>query len=464
MAFRVDQDTNYDELFAYLERVVNSENPRGGDILFSPVDMDERMLFSCVRSFVERFRRMIGAITYNFNENSIHVQPAKRLQLREGGYRYDELPQTYDDVYYLNDCGGWDTFQHSGGKRLDVRLGQVLEIMDPRPEDVVLDLGCGRGELSYHLSELCKSVRAIDYSEDAIRIAKKMFGASQRSNLTYTCADAVTLPLEREYDKVVMSDVYEHIDASVMEKLLPKIASVLKDTGKLFIHTAPNLDWYETVYPQLRANAMRGGAYLPADPRSYYEKLMHINEQRPRTLYETLRRFFPHVIVWTGEPKSEDDLNKFPVPAIANDMFAVASASDLRAFTDSLFMESLASDQLRFSVSVVSSQRTFARFTPGQLLVRVTNLSSVPIQSRMPYPVYVAYHILRSDGSMAVFDGKRTALPRRLYPGESADVLMELDVGAEAGRFRVRVTMVQEQVLWMDSAIGVYEDIDIEVS
>ena len=49
--------------------------------------------------------------------------------------------------------------------------------------------------------------------------------------------------------------------------------------------------------------ATKLGAFLPIEPRSRYEKLMHINEQNPRLLLHQLKKHFKHVLLWFGAPE-----------------------------------------------------------------------------------------------------------------------------------------------------------------
>ena len=95
-----------------------------------------------------------------------------------------------------------------------------------------------------------------------------------------------------QWNKIVMADVVEHIEQPILEKLFRKIADILTEDGVLVIHTAPNKDYYSHIYPQKREKAKELGIFLPKNPRSYYEDEMHINEQSPRSLRETLKQCF----------------------------------------------------------------------------------------------------------------------------------------------------------------------------
>ncbi len=460
MAFQVTVHTDYDKLFSYLEEKVLDERCEAR-VTFPPEAVSDALLFSCLQAFIDKYKAVLEEVAYGFSAHEVRFLPQKKVENLSEEKHYDALAGTYDSDYYLTDCGGHDTFLASGGKLLDNRLGSMFDLINPREEDSILDVGCGRGELSYQLSKFCKKVTAVDYSKDAIRIAQETYAKLSTANrLEYSCTDVLTMPDTASFDKIVLSDVYEHIDAEVMEKLLPKLRDMMTEDGKLFIHTAPNLDWYEKVYPRQRREALRQRRYLPKNPRNYYEKLMHINEQSSRSLYDTLSRYFGDVIVWNGAVPSMDGFNDFAGEPRENDIFAVASRSSLQPFQEELFMQPVTDGSLKFRLSVLAPPAPIARGMRGTIPLRVTNFSSVPVRSQAPCPVNLSYHVLSESGEMVLFDGMRTRLPKMLYPGEQVDCILEFDgEPLECGRYTLQISLVQEQVAWLEESASVSVEI-----
>jgi hypothetical protein len=95
------------------------------------------------------------------------------------------------------------------------------------------------------------------------------------------------------------------------------------------VHTFPNLWYYRYEYLRRRRIAASVGAYLPPQPRSRYELLMHINEQSPRVLKKQLNRHFKYVILWFADLQNPGGslVNKFSKKEIcaAPSLFALAS-------------------------------------------------------------------------------------------------------------------------------------------
>lgn len=66
-----------------------------------------------------------------------------------------------------------------------------------------------------------------------------MFGENKKAR--FICEDIIEMVTEEKYDKVIMADVYEHIEQEVIERLLQKISKdILKTDGIMIIHIAPN--------------------------------------------------------------------------------------------------------------------------------------------------------------------------------------------------------------------------------
>lgn len=78
-----------------------------------------------------------------------------------------------------------------------------------RPNDRVLDIGCGNGALAYDLAGKAVRVVGIDMNKKNRLAWEKRFA---RENLTYHIADATTFFHEERFDVVVLSNVLEHIE------------------------------------------------------------------------------------------------------------------------------------------------------------------------------------------------------------------------------------------------------------
>jgi hypothetical protein len=103
------------------------------------------------------------------------------------------------------------------------------------------------------------------------------------------------------------------------------------------------------------------------------------------------------------------------------------------------------------------------RFTAA---VAIENGSPRLLASTAPFPVCICYHWLTGDGSAVVcHDGLRSELLPFLLPGDLYEYMAEVAAPEAAGRYRLRITLVQEQVAWFEAAgTGQFRDAEIEIS
>lgn len=106
--------------------------------------------------------------------------------------------------------------------------------------DNVLDIGSGSGFLAFDVAKKSKKVIGIDIQEYNIVDAKKNY---QRENLEFIIGDATVYNFEDKFDKIILSNVLEHIEDRVA--LLKNV----KKLSKVILLRVPmiNRDWL-TVY------------------------------------------------------------------------------------------------------------------------------------------------------------------------------------------------------------------------
>lgn len=129
-----------------------------------------------------------------------------------------------------------------GGKHPKHRITNYHQFFLSRVsgEDRILDVGCGVGFLAYQISAKAKGVVGIDFSEPNIAYAKHHH---QRSNLKFVFGDVTTYAFNESFDKIILSNVLEHIDDRVgLLKSLSRISDTI-----LFRVPMENRDWL-TVY------------------------------------------------------------------------------------------------------------------------------------------------------------------------------------------------------------------------
>lgn len=143
-------------------------------------------------------------------------------------------PEVYDKKYFTTHLINPKTRELFVERQ--TRIGRGIKLLDIKKNKKILDLGCGNGEVSEKMEKLGAKVYGIDYSKDAISMAKKMglkaqFKTGKISDLPYP---------DNFFDGVISLDVFEHVYPVELSAALTEIKRVTKDGGRIVVATAPN--------------------------------------------------------------------------------------------------------------------------------------------------------------------------------------------------------------------------------
>ena len=228
---------------------------------------------------------------------------------------------TTDIRSFFDQCAstGFHEEQHGHPQRLlEYRLALVRKLAQPRPADVVLDLGCGNG---HHLLALGPEVArgiGIDVSPGMIALARARLRSSPSTNLTFEVDNAEELKgiADQSVDLVICIGAFEHMLNK--RAVLASIYRVLKFGGRFFC-LAPHADylWYRTIAPLLGFATK----HLSSDRLLTREEFSALLDQAG---FRGIRS-----APWTFIPKGD-------IPALIALLLTVLDAAGRRARIDSL--------------------------------------------------------------------------------------------------------------------------------
>lgn len=110
-------------------------------------------------------------------------------------------------------------------------LPWLLRSLAPKPDEKILDVGCGLGRLAEVIAEYGSEVTGIDISEYAIERAKEKYKG--REQLEFICANALDMDFKNSFDKILCYHFIEHLTLADARILLQKMYSALKSGGTL---------------------------------------------------------------------------------------------------------------------------------------------------------------------------------------------------------------------------------------
>ena len=146
-------------------------------------------------------------------------------------------PRFYGEDYYTNDLHDRHWFRNNPSK-FRLRWESVLARLQLRPDDVVLELGCASGEHTLQLAPRVRRAIGLDFSPDAIRLARNE-AIRQSSKAEFVQGDVADLSAfaNGSVTKVLAMDLVEHVPDAVLRSMLSETWRVLAPGGRLVIYT-----------------------------------------------------------------------------------------------------------------------------------------------------------------------------------------------------------------------------------
>jgi trans-aconitate 2-methyltransferase len=135
--------------------------------------------------------------------------------------------ETLGEAAGMADRQAWDTELYEARHAFVWEFGaELVEMLDPRPGEQILDLGCGSGQLTQRISERGAQVMGLDASPAMIGQARQNF-----PHLPFVLKDAAAMDYEDEFD-AVFSNAALHwmLDR---EAVVRTIARSLRKNGRL---------------------------------------------------------------------------------------------------------------------------------------------------------------------------------------------------------------------------------------
>ena len=137
-------------------------------------------------------------------------------------YRWDERVEAWEEVA-------------AGAPFLRLR-DRIVELAQPQPDDVAVDLGAGTGLLALALAAQTAEVVAVDISPRMLARLEAAAADEGIRNLRTLEADLRRLPLDDESATLVVSNyAFHHLDDAGKELALSEARRVLRPGGRLVV-------------------------------------------------------------------------------------------------------------------------------------------------------------------------------------------------------------------------------------
>lgn len=130
----------------------------------------------------------------------------------------------------------WNTEHYKSTGSFVTNYGaDVVDLLQPNQNEIILDLGCGAGRLTNDISKKAKKVYGVDYSQEMIDSARKDF-----KDIEFSKADA---QLSLNYPKQTFDAIFSNAALHWMmdaENVIKNIHKVLKPNGRFVFEMGGN--------------------------------------------------------------------------------------------------------------------------------------------------------------------------------------------------------------------------------
>lgn len=134
----------------------------------------------------------------------------------------------FDKVAEKEGASWWGITTPAGKMRTERRAKLVRDALGPAPDKVVLEVGCGSGEITPYVAGHFKLVVGLDVSLGLLKLFRKRMEGMKAAAVL---ADAERLPFrEGTFDGICGNNILHHVD---LDWILPVCRKHLKPGGRL---------------------------------------------------------------------------------------------------------------------------------------------------------------------------------------------------------------------------------------
>lgn len=129
-------------------------------------------------------------------------------------------------------------FQRNEEKKI---LPEIIKNLNLNKNDKLIDIGCGSGSITMHISKKVNTVTAVDFPKilDALkaRSTKKKI-----KNINYISGNFLNLKIQKKFNKILVYSVIHYMrDLNQLKILIRKMLKITLPNGKILLGEVPNI-------------------------------------------------------------------------------------------------------------------------------------------------------------------------------------------------------------------------------
>lgn len=145
------------------------------------------------------------------------------------------MKQKNDNKFWNSFAGKYDKFISKYARRTYEKSLELM-VQELSADSKVLEIGTGTGLISFAIADKVKSILAIDYAPEMIKVANSKLEGSNCDNIEFMTYSATNIEQkDKSFDVIIASNVFHLLPEP--KKALQEIFRLLADNGKVILPT-----------------------------------------------------------------------------------------------------------------------------------------------------------------------------------------------------------------------------------
>ena len=170
---------------------------------------------------------------------------------------WGKFPDQFAKDEFIKQVGKTVQGQPISSEQLDQLILEVVQKLDLKADDVVLDLCCGNGLITSAIAKKCQSIFGVDFSKPMIEIAREYHNSINTKYLNMSVLDITLENLQstKSFTKIYMYEGLQYFQEDQLSHLMQALLALSSERVIILFAGVPDMDkireFYDTPERQL---------------------------------------------------------------------------------------------------------------------------------------------------------------------------------------------------------------------
>ena len=163
---------------------------------------------------------------------------------------WSKFPDQFAKDDFVKQVGKTVEGQPISNEQLNQLITDVVQKLDLKDNDVVLDLCCGNGLITFAVAQKCQSIVGVDFSKPLIEIALKYHNPINAKYLNMPVFDisAANLQMPKSFTKIYMYEGLQYFQEAQFSHLMQTLLALSNEKVTMLFAGIPDMDKIREFY------------------------------------------------------------------------------------------------------------------------------------------------------------------------------------------------------------------------